>query len=114
MKSDSILSNIRIASPCTVSWEQMTGNDQTRHCLQCNLNVYNFSEMTAQQIEQIITASNGERVCVNVADRGKRVSANGNQSAFTYGSPKAENFPTGSMEWWEAMQREGRTGITTN
>ena len=63
MKSDSILSNIRIASPCTVSWEQMTGNDQTRHCSQCNLNVYNFSEMTAKQVEQIIAASNGARVC---------------------------------------------------
>jgi hypothetical protein len=63
MQPDILLSDIRIASPCTVSWEQMAGNDQVRHCAQCNLNVYNFSEMTAQQVEQLITASNGERVC---------------------------------------------------
>jgi hypothetical protein len=31
-------------------------------------------------------------------------------NAPTYGSPKAENFPAGSRDWWEAMVREGRAG----
>ena len=44
-----------------------------------------------------------------VADPGNLTQASANK-AFTYGSPKAENFPSGSREWWQAMEREGRTG----
>jgi hypothetical protein len=41
----------------------MAGDNRTRHCALCNLNVYNFSEMTSGEIEQLITASKGQRVC---------------------------------------------------
>jgi hypothetical protein len=36
------------------------------------------------------------------------------EKAFTYGSPKAEMFPTGSKEWWETMRREGRAGASSS
>jgi hypothetical protein len=55
--------NIRIASPCTADWSQMTGDNRVRHCSQCDLNVYNFSAMTAQEISQLISASKGQRLC---------------------------------------------------
>jgi hypothetical protein len=58
-----MLPDVRIASPCTASWESMTGNDRSRHCSECNRNVYNFAEMTSAEIEQLIAASNGERLC---------------------------------------------------
>jgi hypothetical protein len=58
-----MLPEIKIASPCSASWEAMTGDDRARHCSECNRTVYNFSEMTAAEIENLIAASNGERLC---------------------------------------------------
>jgi len=49
-----ILNNVRVASPCSVPWEQMTGDDRLRHCQQCNLNVYNFSAMSAQEVVDLV------------------------------------------------------------
>jgi len=53
---------IRIASPCSASWEAMKGNDWVRHCTECNLNVYNFSEMTWKEVERLIASHQG-RLC---------------------------------------------------
>ncbi len=64
-----MLSEIRIASPCPATWEQMAGDTQVRHCAQCNLNVYNFSEMTSGEIEQLIKASEGQRLCGRLYQR---------------------------------------------
>jgi hypothetical protein len=58
-----MLPEIKIASPCSASWQSMTGDDRARHCSECNRTVYNFSEMTAAEIENLIAASNGERLC---------------------------------------------------
>jgi hypothetical protein len=43
-----LLSQIEIASPCPVRWDEMTGNDRVRHCVQCDKQVYDISTMTAQ------------------------------------------------------------------
>src|SRR5882672_2587042 len=51
-----------IASPCPASWDRMKGDGRSRHCDQCNLNVYNFSEMTEREIKRLLADSNG-RVC---------------------------------------------------
>jgi hypothetical protein len=39
----SLLDRIEIASPCTVEWDSMTGDDRSRFCGQCKLNVYNIA-----------------------------------------------------------------------
>lgn len=57
------LENIRVAAPCPASWEQMIGNDRIRHCAECNLNVYNLSEMTRWEAESLIASREG-RLCV--------------------------------------------------
>jgi len=54
---------IRIASPCTADWERMTGDQRVRHCAECNLDVYNFSAMTSREVEELLTASRGKRLC---------------------------------------------------
>lgn len=59
----SAVDDIRIASPCRVSWEQMVGDDRVRHCGECNLNVFNLSEMTRHGAEQLIASREG-RLCV--------------------------------------------------
>lgn len=58
-----VLDNIRVASPCTADWAQMTGNDRARACAQCNKNVYNISAMTRDEAEALIIEHEGE-LCV--------------------------------------------------
>jgi hypothetical protein len=57
------LNKVKVAAPCQAKWERMTGSHRVRFCAQCNLNVYNLSEMTRDQAESLITASEG-RLCV--------------------------------------------------
>jgi hypothetical protein len=40
----------------------MTGDDRARHCAQCNLDVYNFSEMTEREIKTLLANREG-RLC---------------------------------------------------
>lgn len=63
-----MLPQLRVASPCTAHWEKMTGDDRVRYCDQCKLNVYNFSEMSASEIEQLLRKSTG-RVCGRLYQR---------------------------------------------
>src|SRR5262245_30602687 len=39
------LARLRIASPCSADWDEMTGDDRVRFCGRCRKNVYNLSEM---------------------------------------------------------------------
>jgi hypothetical protein len=62
------IDRMRIASPCTVGWDRMNGNDQVRFCHQCNLNVYNISEMTGAQVASLIANTEG-RICARLYRR---------------------------------------------
>lgn len=54
---------IDVASPCPADWDAMTGDDRVRHCGQCNLNVYNLSDMTEREAMSLVNKSEG-RMCV--------------------------------------------------
>ncbi len=41
----------------------MTGDDRVRFCSLCSLNVYNFAEMTQDEIGELLLRSEGRRVC---------------------------------------------------
>lgn len=60
-----VLENIRVASPCTASWEQMTGDQKNRFCHQCKLHVHNFSAMTEAEVLGLIEQAkrSGDRIC---------------------------------------------------
>ncbi len=62
------LPNIRIASPCSMDWESMSGTDQARHCAECKLNVYNLSNMTTQEALDLIKRTEGN-LCVRMLQR---------------------------------------------
>jgi hypothetical protein len=68
MKNEELLNSLRIASPCPVNWEQMTGDDQKRHCSLCDLHVYNISEMSRKEAAALITGSEG-RICARLFRR---------------------------------------------
>ncbi len=57
------LKDVHIASPCRSDWAQMSGDDSVRHCAECNLNVYNLSEMSRREAEELIASREG-RLCV--------------------------------------------------
>jgi hypothetical protein len=57
------LDGIKIASPCSASWDGMKGDDQVRFCGQCKLNVYNLSAMSLDEISTLLAKKEG-RTCV--------------------------------------------------
>lgn len=69
-----LLENVRIAAPCHVRWEDMTGDEVRRVCAECTLTVTNISAMTREQAEAFLqnTAAaqdRGERVCIGMYRR---------------------------------------------
>jgi hypothetical protein len=59
---------LQIAAPCSANWADMPGTDKIRHCAECQLDVYDFSEMTSVEINQIVAARTG-RLCARFYQR---------------------------------------------
>lgn len=66
--SESLLDTIQIASPCEVDWASMTGDDRSRHCGDCKLQVYNLSAMTRDEAQALLSGVEG-RLCARFARR---------------------------------------------
>ncbi len=68
-----VLEQVRIASPCSMRWEDMAPveDDRVRHCGACNLNVYNLSGMARADAEALVRsrAATGERLCAQLVVR---------------------------------------------
>jgi hypothetical protein len=62
MKTNEILANVTVASPCSARWGHMIGDERVRLCLQCQKHVYNFSAMTQGEIAQVVREKEG-RLC---------------------------------------------------
>jgi hypothetical protein len=58
-----LLDIIDVASPCPAEWDKMQGTDKTRHCAECQKNVYNLSGMTRPEAETLIREKDGN-LCV--------------------------------------------------
>lgn len=63
-----LLSHVRIAAPCNVDWDSMTGDERKRFCGQCKLNVYNISEMSTKEAANLIRKTEG-RACLRLYRR---------------------------------------------
>jgi ankyrin repeat protein len=63
MQKKSFVDSVRVADPCTESWEQMTGNDRVRFCSHCAKDVNNISEMTRNEVARLVRRSGG-RLCI--------------------------------------------------
>ncbi|MFL5347248.1 MAG: hypothetical protein ACJ8AT_20890 [Hyalangium sp.] len=62
------LQKLQIASPCYERWDNMKGDERTRHCASCKLNVYNVREMSTAEVESLVQRTNG-RLCVRLYRR---------------------------------------------
>ena len=60
-----LLDNVRIAAPCHADWNEMepVQGERIRFCGQCARNVYNLSEMTRREAEDLVRSQEG-RLCV--------------------------------------------------
>jgi hypothetical protein len=58
-----VLPQVRVASPCSASWDEMAGDERVRFCLLCQKNVYNLSAMSAAEAEALVRATEA-RLCV--------------------------------------------------
>jgi hypothetical protein len=63
-----VLDNIRVATPCRADWNQMIGDERTRHCGSCEKNVYNLSNLTRDEAEALIIEKEG-KLCVRYYQR---------------------------------------------
>jgi hypothetical protein len=54
-----LLDKIRVAAPCSESWDLMQGSDQVRHCTKCDQDVFNLSAMTREDAEMLVRDKQG-------------------------------------------------------
>ncbi len=57
---------IRIAEPCSATWEAMQGDARMRHCAECDRDVHNTAALTPRQIEELLSGA-GALPCLRVA-----------------------------------------------
>ncbi len=62
------VNKLRVASPCSIGWKTMTGDERVRHCHACQLNIYNTTEMTTKEVEHLIENREG-RLCIRLFRR---------------------------------------------
>jgi hypothetical protein len=62
------LDDVRIASPCHMSWDAMPGDEAVRFCHACEKNVYDLSAMTRAEAERLLHEREG-RICVRLYRR---------------------------------------------
>jgi hypothetical protein len=59
------LESLRIAEPCHADWDAMDGDERSRHCGACDLQVTDLTRLTTAEAEALLaTRSRGGRVCV--------------------------------------------------
>ncbi len=64
-----LLDQVRVASPCSASWDEMVGDDRVRFCLSCEKNVYNLSAMPREDAERLLQERVGGELCVRFYQR---------------------------------------------
>src|SRR5262245_24545285 len=59
------LDRVQIAKPCSANWAEMSGDERTRRCALCSLDVYDLSQMTRAEAETLLAERTG-RTCVRL------------------------------------------------
>jgi len=93
------VNNLRVASPCSVGWETMFGDERVRRCHSCELNIYNISEMTKTEVEDLITKREG-RICIRLYKRAD-------------GTVLTKNCPVGFRAYQKRVSRFAGAALAT-
>lgn len=62
------INKLRVALPCSIGWETMSGDERARHCESCKLNVYNIAGMTNAEVHHLVSNREG-RLCIRLFRR---------------------------------------------
>ncbi len=65
---DNPLKGLKVASPCPMNWDEMTGDDRVRFCGHCRLNVFNLSALKRDEAIRLLNEKEG-RLCVRFFQR---------------------------------------------
>ncbi len=93
------INSLRVASPCTVGWETMSGDERVRRCNSCELNIYNITEMTKLEVEDLITKRK-DRVCIRLYKRAD-------------GTVLTKDCPVGIRAYQKRVARFAGAALTT-
>jgi len=93
------INKLRVASPCSVGWETMSGDERVRLCHSCELNIYNISEMTKNEVEHLIANREG-RLCIRLYKR-------------TDGTVLTKDCPVGLRASYKRMTRFAGAALAT-
>jgi hypothetical protein len=63
------LEDLRIASPCSASWEEMSGDDRVRHCAHCDKDVYDVAGLTRSEALALLHEREGASLCLRMYRR---------------------------------------------
>jgi hypothetical protein len=63
MKKNGFLDSIRVASPCSQDWNEMSGSETARFCEHCAFEVNNLSALKRKEAMRLVRQSEG-RICV--------------------------------------------------
>ena len=88
---DALVQKLSIAAPCDVPWDSMEGDERTRFCGQCNLNVYNIAEMSTKDAAALVRKNEG-RLCLKLYRRAD-------------GTVITDNCPVGLRKIRDRMKR---------
>jgi ankyrin repeat protein len=58
-----LLDKTKVETPCSESWNEMSGNEKVRFCSHCAKSVNNISEMTRKEAFKLVRKSNGN-LCI--------------------------------------------------
>jgi hypothetical protein len=64
-----VLDQVRVATPCTASWDEMVGDERVRFCGSCEKNVYNLSAMTQDEAESLVRQHAHGELCIRFYQR---------------------------------------------
>jgi hypothetical protein len=91
MKTNELLANVKVASPCSARWGHMVGDDRARFCAQCQKHVYNLSSLTADEAAALIREREGS-LCARFYQRAD-------------GTVLTADCPVGAGQVWARFRR---------
>lgn len=92
--SSADISRLIIPSPCQVGWDNMTGDERSRMCGQCDRRVYNLAAMTTNEVIEMV--SGNERVCGRLHRRADGTVVTG-ECPVPAASPKKLQFSIATL-----------------
>ena len=91
MKTNELLANIKVASPCSARWGHMVGDDRARFCAQCQKHVFNLSSLTSDEAAALIREREGS-LCARFYQRAD-------------GTVLTSDCPVGAGQVWARFRR---------